>query len=147
MTIEELKQLRPLVSMIEHEVERLEDLRAAAGVRGANLDGMPRAPGPHDKIGALVPEIIDQEEKVVDTIRQCARKINEIRNFIESIPDIRVKLICILRFEEGLPWEDVADRIGGRETSYSCKHAAYRYLQRLEKNNVKEKQKADSSTV
>ena len=135
MKLAELQQLRPLEALIEQEIAELEELRAAAGVQGARLDGMPRAPGHRDKIGVLVPEIIDRESELIETLQLYIQRAREIRAFINSIPDLRIKLICILRFEKGLTWEGVADGMGVNASSYACKNALYRYFRRLEKES------------
>lgn len=130
MTIQDLQQLRPLQGLIERETERLEELRSTAELHGVRLDGMPRAPGAKDRLGGLVAEIIDQESEISENLQLYRRKKQEIEDFINHVPNMRLRLICQLRFVDGLSWIEIADRIGGNETEYSVKNCAYRYIKR-----------------
>lgn len=128
MTLELLNQLRPLEVLIERERERLEELRDAAGISSPRLDGMPRKPGVSDKVGSLVPAIIDQESEIMQNLQLYTQKKREIEQFINEIPQFRIRLIYQLYYRDGLNWQEVSDKLGGKETEYSVKNAAYRYL-------------------
>ena len=128
MTLEDLQGYRALEILIKREKERLEDLRESADVRSARLDGMPRTPGVPDRIGHLVPEIIDQEKEIAECLQLYYQKKREIEQFINNIPNMRLRLIYQLRFIDDMAWQQIADEIGGKETEYSVKSAAYRYL-------------------
>lgn len=128
MTIQELSRLRALSKLIEREREKLEELRAAAVNTSPRLDGMPHGSGPHDKIGDLTVRIVDQEGQILQHIRQYYAEWERITAWINNVSDPRIRLICLLRFSDGLPWERVADRIGGRETSNAAINALRRYL-------------------
>ncbi len=135
MTQEDLKQLRPINALIRVQMQRISDLRAAAGVQSPRLDAIPSGSGPRDKIGAIVPQIIDQENELIETLRMYYDRKRELDHFIDTIQDFKVRLIAMLRYRDGLPWESVADEIGGRATGYSVKHACQRYFERINKND------------
>lgn len=128
MTIQELSRLRALSKLMEREREKLEELRAAAVNTSPRIDGMPHGSGPHDKIGDLTIRIVDQEDQILQHIRQYYEEWQQINTWINNVSDPRIRLICLLRFCDGLPWEEVADRIGGRETSNAAINALRRYL-------------------
>ena len=70
MTIEELNQLAYLEKAIKLEQDRLETLRENAGVKSPVISDMPKAPGARDKLGEIVPNIVDQKswQEVADYI-------------------------------------------------------------------------------
>ena len=129
MTIQELQQLFYLEKLIERERERLESLRSAVSVKSPILSDMPRAPGARDKLGDIVPEIVDQEAEITRSLQLYTETRDKLMAYINHAPNARIKMILILRFIDQKPWQEVADIIGGKETEYSVKHAAYRYVE------------------
>lgn len=129
MTIQELQQLFYLEKLIERERERLEALRSAVSVKSPILSDMPRAPGARDKLGDIVPEIVDQEAEITRSLQLYTETRDKLMAYINHAPNARIKMILILRFIDQKPWQEVADIIGGKETEYSVKHAAYRYVE------------------
>ncbi|MBR6029190.1 MAG: hypothetical protein IKP40_08860 [Clostridia bacterium] len=129
MTVQELQQLFYLNKLIEHERERLEDLRSALSLQSPMLTDMPKAPGVRDKIGELVPAIVDQEAEIARSLRAYQETRDRLLNYIHRVPNARIKMIMMLRFIDQKSWQEVADAIGGRETEYSVKHACYRYVE------------------
>lgn len=132
MTVQELQQLFYLEKLIEHERERLEELRASAGLKSPLLSDMPKAPGARDKLGDLVPKIVDQEAEIAKSIKKYSETRERLLRYINHVPNARIKMIMILRFIDQKPWQEVADIIGGKETEYSVKHAIYRYVERMQ---------------
>ena len=132
MTVQELQQLAYLEKLIEHEKERLENLRASVDLQSPRLTDMPKAGGARDKLGDTVPEIVDQEAEIRKNLREYTEIREKLTRYINRVPNARIKLIMILRFIDRKSWEEVADEIGGRETEYSVKHMVYRYLRRYE---------------
>ena len=128
MTIEELEQISFLEREIEIELDRLRQLRESADVHSPSLSGMPKPSGVHDKIGDIVPDIVDLESMIIKHIRQCQEKRMQMVNYIHSIKTSRIRLIMTLRFIDQLSWQAVADAIGGRETEGTVRMACYRYL-------------------
>jgi len=129
VTVQELQQLFYLSRMIECETQRLDALRDAVSLKSPVLSDMPRAPGVRDKIGDMVPEIVDQEAQLRESIDRYRATRDRLLRYIDSVPNVRIKLILTLRFIQQLPWMKVAERIGGKETEYSVKHACYRYVE------------------
>ncbi len=132
MTVQELSQLGYLERLIRKQQARLEELREAADVKSPALSGMPKSPGAGDRIGEIVSEIVDRETALEESIAKYTELRNRLTEFIDRIPNARIKLIMILRFIDRKSWLDVADEAGEDETEYSVKHAVYRYLERTQ---------------
>lgn len=50
--------------------------------------------------------------------------------YIESVPDPITRRCLELRYREGLPWAEVARRIGGGNSENNVRMRVYRYLRR-----------------
>jgi len=130
VTLEELSRYSWIRDQIQITRQRLEDMRAALEPRSPRFDGMPHAPGPHDKIGELVPEIVDQEQELLSLLQALEDQRGAIWRWIDGIPDIKIRLIASLRIEKGLQWEQVADELGGRATGPGLRTAFNRYMRK-----------------
>lgn len=128
MTVRELQELPFLERAIRTERERLADLYAAAGIRSPGFSSMPRAPGARDRIGALVPEIIDQESAILAAIERYEAERRRLNAYINSVRNARMRTILIQRFVNQRSWQEVAAEVGDNETEGSVKQACYRYL-------------------
>ena len=135
MTLGELNQLHRLKGFIVQEQERLDDLRASLELKSPILSDMPKNPGAKDKLGETVPKIVDEEQLIQANIDTCTQLRNKLMTFIYKIDDLKIRQIFILRFIQDLPWMEVADRVGGRETESSVKNAVYRYVERANIEN------------
>lgn len=129
MTVQELQQLFYLGKLIEREQDRLETLRSAVSVKSPILSDMPRAPGAKDKLGDIVPEIVEQEAEITRRLQLYTETRDRLMAYINRAPNARIKMMLILRFIDQKSWQEVADIIGGKETEYSVKHAVYRYVE------------------
>lgn len=128
MTVQELQQLFYLGRLIDLEKEKLEALRSSLDLQSPMLTDMPKAPGARDKIGDIVPEIIDQEQEIERNLKAYKEARDKLTAYINHVPNIRIRTILILRFIDQKPWQEVAETIGGKETEYSVKQACYRYV-------------------
>ena len=132
MTLRELNEY----ARLQRELERAENLKASlmeAMEPGAQiLTGLPHAPGYRDKLGELLPGILDAlpsvEARIESLRKQTARHEAEIVRFIDEIPDIQTRTIFRLRFLGGFEWAVIAAVIGGGNTSMGIRQSVYRYL-------------------
>ncbi len=129
MTVYDLQQLVYLEQLIQCEQDRLDELRDQAGLHSPGLSDMPKAPGAKDKLGELVPKIVDQEAEIQANIKKYSDTRERILRFINHIQNPRIKLIIIKRFINQQSWPDIANDIGGKETEYTVKQCVYRYLE------------------
>ena len=107
MTLQELSEHYQLRAQLEKDEDILYNLRMAAIPSAHPLDGMPRAPGVSDKVGALAIAIVDMEERIAYLKEQIAQQEGKISAWI---------------------WAEVAQVIGGRNTENGVKSVCYRYL-------------------
>ena len=132
MTIEELNQLAYLEKAIKLEQDRLETLRENAGVKSPVISDMPKAPGARDKLGEIVPNIVDQEKQIEETIQHFIDLRERLLRFINGTKDAKMRMILILRFVDQKSWQEVADYIDngeGKDTDYTVRQACYRYVE------------------
>ena len=99
---------------------------------GAQLiTGMPHTPGYRDKLGSLIPEIMDLSERIEALDRRIMQQETEVSGFVNAIPDVYIWAVFRLRFLKGMTWEKVADTVGGKNTAAGVKQTVYRYLNSL----------------
>ena len=134
MTIEDLRELFYLDKLIDYENERLENLRAKLDLHSPAISDMPKASGAKDKIGEVVPEIVDKEREIRMEVQDLEERRKRLHDFIRVLPNVRIRIIMSLRFIDQLTWTDVAAKIGGRETEDTVKKAVYRYLESKKDN-------------
>ena len=128
MTVQEMNQFLYIEKMIRQLEDELDELEAAAGVRSPSLSDMPRASGPSDRIGNVVPEIVDRQAELRDAIRKHTEMQDQLQTVIDEAPNVELRLIMRLRFIRQKSWKEVADTIGGKATEASVRNKCYRYL-------------------
>lgn len=112
---------------------------AHTGALGAQvITGMPHAPGVRDKVGDLVAEIEDVKGEIKRLEGELVQVEREIAGYIDTIPDIQIRLIFRLRFLRCMTWDGVASAIGGRNTVNGVKKMCYRYIDAEKKQQVGE---------
>ena len=128
VTLETLNDHLFILQQLQAAEERLYHMRAV--ILGAQTyEGMPHGTGVYDKVSALAIAIANQEAEVHKLRKAVNESRQKIEPFVSHIPDNRCKVIFDLRFLCGLPWEEVAAAMGGKNTSDTVRMAAYRYLQ------------------
>lgn len=132
MTLERLNRY----ARLRRELEAAENLKAVmetAAEPGAQvLTGMPHAPGYKNKLGNIMPKILDDMpliEAQIERLRREARSLEtEINGFISGIPDFQTRAIFKLHFLGGFTWAWVACTVGGGNSADTIKKRCYRYL-------------------
>ena len=130
MTMKELHQLWILNKLIERDEEEIKRIEERLGIKSPSLSGMPHNPGAHDKIGEGVPELVDRKNELEERRKQYTAARNELRTYVEAVPDLHVRLIMQLRFLDLKTWQEVADFAGGRNSEASVRMLVKRYLKR-----------------
>lgn len=128
MTLQELREHYQLRAQLEKDEDILYNLRMASIPSAHPLDGMPRAPGVSDKVGALAIAIVDMEERISYLKEQIAQQEGKISAWISAIENDQTRQIFRMRFIGCLTWAEVAQVIGGRNTENGVKSVCYRYL-------------------
>lgn len=132
MTIKELNQLYHLTKLIERDEMEIRRIEERLDVKSPSLTGMPHAPGAHDKLGEGVPELVDRKNELEERRKQYTEARNKLRTYIETVPDLHVRLIMQLRFLDMMSWQETADYAGGNNSEDSCRMLVKRYLRRDE---------------
>ena len=132
MTLEYLSQLNDPYKYIKQEENRIEMLRLRMGSINSRLTGMPGRSGVTDRIGDLMPDIVDKTRKLDQLKLEFEIQRSRLEVEIRQIERIRIRLIFLLRFVDLKTWGEVASAIGGDDTDNSCKQACYRYLRGIE---------------
>jgi hypothetical protein len=132
MTLEYLSQLNDTYRYIKQEENRIEMLRLRMGSINSRLTGMPGRSGVTDRIGDLMPDIVDKTRKLDQLKLEFEIQRSRLEVEIRQIERIRIRLIFLLRFVDLKTWGEVASAIGGDDTDNSCKQACYRYLRGIE---------------
>lgn len=128
ITLDDLRGLTALDTLIKRETERLQILRDRADTHAASFDGLPRSPGAGDRVGNTAAAVVDAQRRLERSINELERQRAEVEAWLGGIRNTRVRLGLTLHFVDGVPWMEVAEAVGGRETEYSIKHACYRYV-------------------
>ena len=132
MTLEQLNGY----ARLRRELEKAENLKASlmesAELGAQAFSGLPHAPGYRDKLGAVVPKILDElpsiEEQINSLRKETLYRESAVDMFIASIPDLQTRHIFKLRFCGGFTWTWIANAIGGGNTADAVKKRCYRYL-------------------
>ena len=112
MTKKELSYHVELKKQLAADRELLASLEASAEPNSPRMDGMPRAPGTRDAVGALAAEIADLKTEIGELEAEIARSECAIMDYIATIKDARTRTIFRLRFIHGMAWKEVAATIG-----------------------------------
>lgn len=97
--------------------------------------------GATDRIGNLVPQIVDTEQTILPELKDINERIRRILAAINSVPDEMQKTILTLRYIEGLDWISVSERVGYEERQTFVIHgraliAVNRWLKSVQENAV-----------
>lgn len=128
MNLKQLSQLYYLNKLIQRDENRLEQMRARLTNLTPTLSGMPGTPGPADKVGEGVAELVDLMTKIQEDRHAYEAEKAKLESYLRCIEDTQTRLIFILRFVDLKSWGDVASAIGGNNTEGSVKQTCYRYL-------------------
>lgn len=127
MTKKELSQLYWLNREIEKDKVRLAELEAAATDTSVKISGLPHVSGISDKT-AIAAEIADIRAIIKAKTDMSVAEYNRLNRYIAGVDDSLIRQILILRYVNGLGWQQVAAAIGGGNTEDGVRKAHDRYL-------------------
>lgn len=130
MTLGELSQLKHLKREIAMDRQRLRQLEEAALPGAQVMTGMPHGTGVKDKLGDTAAAIADLRQQLEAKIERCVREQQKLEAYIESIPDSFIRQIFTCRFVQGMSWRQVADQMGGGNSSDSVRKITKRFLEK-----------------
>ena len=134
MTAKEyLRQYRDADDAINAKLDQIHRLRELATKTTHTLaKDRVRASGEQDKVAKIVTKIVDMEREVdecIDGLRSIKR---EVEDAIAQVPDGSQRKVLILRYINGLRWEEIAVRLNYHYRWVLELHG--RGLQTVEKN-------------
>ncbi len=133
---EEIRDIRRRAERARGQMERLETegtvLDAVKGTRqdgtfgSIRIEGFPYADYEKRRrsLQSYLLKLAEMEEKLLELT-------NQAEEYINSIEDSRMRRIVQYRILDGLSWYEVADRMGGKATSDSCRMYFERFLQKF----------------
>ena len=133
---EEIRDIRRRAERAHGQMERLETegtvLDAVKGTRqdgtfgSIRIEGFPYADYEKRRrsLQSYLLKLAEMEEKLLELT-------NQAEEYINSIEDCRMRRIVQYRILDGLSWYEVADRMGGKATSDSCRMYYERFLQKF----------------
>ena len=142
MTAKEyLRQYRDADDAINAKLDQIHRLRELATKTTQTLaKDRVRASGEQDKVAKIVTKIVDMEREVdecIDGLRSIKR---EVEDAIAQVPDGSQRKVLILRYINGLRWEEIAVRLNYHYRWVLELHG--RGLQTVEKNMEAEQWKS-----
>lgn len=133
---EEIKDIRRRAERVRNQMERLEAggtvIDAVKGTRqdgtfgSIRIEGFPYAD--YEKRRRSLQSYLLKLEEMEERLLELTNKAEE---YINSIEDSRMRRIVQYRILDGLSWYEVADRMGGKATSDSCRMYFERFFQKF----------------
>ena len=130
---QECKEVREKIEKLEKQIEKIEEdgvvvdkVRGGdGGLQSFKIEGFPYPEYSRKKtlLYARKATLSELEMELLETL-------NEVEEFIASIKDSHIRRIISLRIVDNLPWNKVADRIGGGNTEGSVKMAFKRFMEK-----------------
>lgn len=132
---EEIRDIRRRAERARGQMERLETegtvLDAVKGTRqdgtfgSIRIEGFPYADYEKRRrsLQSYLLKLAEMEEKLLELT-------NQAEEYINSIEDSRMRRIVQYRIMDRLSWHEVADKMGGKATSDSCKKYFERFLKK-----------------
>ncbi|MBQ5399339.1 MAG: sigma-70 family RNA polymerase sigma factor [Ruminococcus sp.] len=111
------------------EIKRIRGQRAVSVVKGSCPD-YPYTE--HSvKVSGYKDDAISQLMSLLEKRDRLKAQMSEIRQFVDSIPDVKVRRIVKLRYIYDKSWNEIADRLGKRNTENSVRKICERFLKKL----------------
>lgn len=133
MTLKELSQLYYLKREIEMDQRRLRELEVKALPGAQVITGVPHDSGVADIVGRYAAEIADLRGIIEAKHQQCLYERSRLERYIADIDDSLLRQIFTYRFVNGLPWFQVAESVGGKNSAEGVKKRVIRYLHKKNK--------------
>lgn len=132
---EEIKDIRRRAEGVRRQLERLEGegtvIDAVKGTRQDGTFGSIRIEGfPYAEYDRRRRSLYGYLLKLEEAEGKLLELANKAEEYINSIEDSRMRRIVQYRIMDGLSWYEVADRMGGKATSDSCKKYFERFLKK-----------------
>ncbi len=123
-----LKDLRSLKFEIERHNNRIRELNAIATSVTGKFSQTPKGCGTSDKVGENAAAIADLAAETNKLIHKRVIEERELLQYVNEIPEARIRLMVELYYLDWKSWNEVAARVGGGNSEDSCRMAVKRYF-------------------
>lgn len=130
LTTKDLERLHKLPRQIDQKRYQLQHLRDMVKLKGSQITGMPHSGGIYDKIGEIVPAIVDTEAEIRALEHEYYTLQSDVQSWADNLDDIKAGYLITLRYCEGYSWGKIADEISGAEGGIVSEDAARQYVTR-----------------
>lgn len=131
MTRKDVENWNFLELRAEQLRDQLRELESRALPKSPDWSDRARSSSPDILLDRLVPEIVDKRDVLLARIREVESEIDRIEKFVEQIEDPQIRVIVFYRCRQRMKWNEIAERIGGKNTEDSCKKIYYRFFDSL----------------
>ena len=129
MNISTLKQYYLLEGEIRNEEEKIAKIEAKlCASPGFDKNSVPKNPTPRNRVEETYIELIARKEELQRKVAEYKEMKASIENFINSIDDLLIHRIAEERFINNKRFREIAEELGGNNTTDSVKKMLYRYL-------------------
>ena len=109
-TKQQLKKIKWLDKVVKSKTDQLENLRSTVfNVSGNSGDEKVQTSKRRDKIGDIMPKIMDLEKELNNHIKEFIDLKSKITKKIDELPDIEYRLVLMLRYLDFKTWEEIAE--------------------------------------
>ena len=129
--IDYLKQYKNLDKYINHLIEDAERLRTRAEKITPTLTGLPQGGDGENQRELAICKLVDLNNEIDEKIDLYVDLGREIRGNIDSVPDVILRTILLLKYIEGLTWEQIAV-----DLQYSWRNVHYLHSRALKEFNI-----------
>lgn len=130
-TVDDVKEIlldyREFEKYIDMQIVRIDRIEMKLKSIGSpSLSGMPRDPSPsQSRMADLVCSKIDLENEVVDSLVELKRKREDIKNITAKLRHSEERALILMRYIDGLDWDEVLDALFGGKEDFIDKEEAY----------------------
>ena len=116
---------------IEEIAERIARLRSNVTSSVQRITDMPLGDGPRDPMADYTIQLLALEEQLCNAQTQLVTYILDFDRMIRKCKDPLIRRAACLKYEDGLTWQQVANRIGGGNTGEAIRKMVVRYFKQL----------------
>lgn len=130
---QECKEVREKIEKLEKQIDKIEsDGNVVDKVRGGDggLQSFKIEGFPYPEYGRKKTLLYARKATLSELEMELLETLNQVEEFIAGINDSHIRRIINLRVIDGLPWNKVADRIGGGNTDDSVRKTFDRFMEK-----------------
>ena len=131
MTRKQLENWHFLELRADQLRDQLREVEGRALPKSPDWSDKARSSSPDILLDRLGPEMIERQEILGKRLDEVTAQLIEIENFVAGIADLQVRVIVFYRCRQRMKWNEIAERIGGKNTEDSCKKIYYRFFDSL----------------